>query len=76
MFENEFCSPVSRDDAPEGYKCEWCGQPAMHLFIVIGGKRHNEIGRFCPTCSEAYIRIVAESLNRKDMPEAEEVAIR
>lgn len=64
MTGNEFRGPVSIDAAPAGSHCEWCGKPAIYQLVVIGGKYHNEEGRFCAKCGEKFILAVAESLNR------------
>ena len=45
-IENEFRQPLSMDEAPEGSVCEWCGKPARHQFIVLGGKCSNESAFF------------------------------
>lgn len=64
MSSNEFRGPVSVDDAPAGSHCEWCGKPAIYQLMAIGGKHHNESGRFCRECGEEFIRAVDDSLNR------------
>lgn len=64
MLGNEFRSPVAVDTAPAGSQCEWCGKPAIYQLMVIGGKHHNEAGRFCAKCGEEFVRSVAESLSR------------
>jgi hypothetical protein len=64
MLGNEFRSPVAVDAAPAGSHCEWCGKPAIYQLMVIGGKHHNEAGRFCQKCGEEFVRAVAESLSR------------
>lgn len=64
MLNNDFRGPVSIDDAAPGSYCEWCGKPARYQLVVTGGKHHNEEGRFCSTCGEAFILAVAESLSR------------
>lgn len=64
MSGNEFRGPVSIDAAPVGSHCEWCGKPAIYQLTVIGGKHHNELGRFCAKCGEEFILAVAELLNR------------
>ncbi len=69
MLNNDFRGPVSIDDAPPGSHCERCGKPAIYQLVVTGGKRHNEEGRFCSTCGEAFIRAVASSLSRVTIAE-------
>jgi len=64
-IENEFRQPLSMDEAPEGSVCEWCGKPAMHQFIVLGGKCSNESSLLCRTCGEAFVCAVASSLRRE-----------
>lgn len=64
MSGNEFRRPVSVDDAPVGSQCEWCGKPAIYQLMAIGGKHHNEAGRFCARCGEEFILAVADSLSR------------
>ena len=64
-IENEFRQPLSIDAAPQGSACEWCGKPAKHQFIVLGGTNHNESGLFCRTCGEAFVCAVASSLCRE-----------
>ena len=68
-IETEFRQPLSIDEAPEGSICDWCGKPAEHQFIVLGGKCHNESGLFCRTCSDEFVRTVASSLCREVTPE-------
>lgn len=64
MSDNEFRRPVVVDAAPAGSHCEWCGKPAIYQLVAIGGKHHNEEGRFCRKCGEEFILAVAESLSR------------
>ena len=68
-IENEFRQPLSIDEAPEGSACEWCGKPAKHQFIVLGGKYQQESGLFCRSCGEAFVCAVASSLSREVTPE-------
>jgi hypothetical protein len=66
----EFRQPLSIDDAPAGSVCEWCGKPAIHQLIALGGVHHNESGFFCYQCSEAFVRAIASSLRREVTTEA------
>jgi hypothetical protein len=62
MLNNEFRRPVSVDSAPRGSSCEWCGKPAEHQLIAIGGEYHNESGLFCKPCGEQFsLAIIARS---------------
>ena len=68
-IENEFRQPLSLDEAPEGSVCEWCGKPARHQFIVLGGNCQKESSLFCKTCADEFVRAVASSLSREVTPE-------
>ncbi len=68
-IENEFRQPLSIDEAPEGSTCDWCGKPAEHRFIILGGTFQNESGLFCHLCGEAFVCAVASSLRREVTPE-------
>lgn len=71
MSDHEFRSPVSVDAAPAGSHCEWCGKPAIYQLMAIGGKHHNEGGRFCSRCGEEFIRAVTDTLSRAITPETD-----
>lgn len=64
MLDLDFRQPVSIDTAPKAHCCEWCGQPAVYQLTALGGLHHNEAGCFCQACGEAFVRAVAETLNR------------
>lgn len=66
----EFRQPISIDDAPAGSVCEWCGKPAIHQLIALGGAHHNESGFFCYRCSQDFVRAIASSLRREVTTEA------
>jgi hypothetical protein len=68
-IDNELRQPLSILEAPEGSICQWCGKPAEHQFIVLGGKCQKESGLFCRTCSDEFVRAVASSLCREVTPE-------
>jgi hypothetical protein len=68
-IENGFRQSLSMDEAPEGSVCEWCGKPAEHQFIVLGGKCPNENSLFCRTCGDEFVRNVASSIYREVTPE-------
>lgn len=59
MINNGFDSSIVTDFAPRGSLCEWCQQPAVQQFTVIGGIFHNESGYFCSLCGEEFARTVA-----------------
>ena len=58
----EFCRPFSCDGAPDGHRCEWCGEPAESHVTAIGGTHHNQGGFFCGSCSETFCAIIANAL--------------
>jgi hypothetical protein len=68
-IENEFRQPLSIDEAPEGSVCAWCGKPAQHQFIVLGGKCEHESVQFWRTCGAAFVCSIASSLSREVTPE-------
>jgi hypothetical protein len=67
----DFRQPVTIDVAPAGEICEWCGKPAVHQLMALGGEHHNESGFFCRQCGEAFVRAVASSVSREVTTEAE-----
>ncbi len=69
QIDNEIRQPLSIEEAPEGSACQWCGKPAEHIFIVIGGKWPNESALFCRACGNEFVRDVASSLCREITPE-------
>ena len=69
LIDNEFRQPLSFNIAPEGSVCEWCGKPAKHQFIMLGGNCQHESSLFCLTCSDEFVRTVASSLYREVTPE-------
>jgi hypothetical protein len=64
-IENEFRQPLTIEQAPEGSVCEWCGKPAQHRFVGLGGTSQHESSLFCRPCGEAFVCTVASSLRRE-----------
>jgi hypothetical protein len=61
----DFRQPLSIDHAHSTRHCEWCGKPAVYQLTAMGGVHHNEEGFFCQACSEEFVRVVADSLDRE-----------
>ena len=56
--------PISHDFVPAGSRCEWCGDEAVEQLTVLGGPHHNQSGRFCSSCAEAFIgRVHADNVS-------------
>lgn len=75
MQQNSFSQPVSHDFVPRGSRCEWCGKEAVEQLTAIGGRHHNQGGRFCSSCASAFIQQVSShattpvALSRNSIPE-------
>ncbi len=61
LCTHEFCRPFSRDGAPGGHRCEWCGELAESHVTAIGGTHHNQDGFFCRSCSMTFCAIIVNA---------------
>lgn len=64
MSNHAYCQPISVDRAPQGHRCEWCNQLAVHHLIAIGGLHHNQAGFFCERCGEEFAHTVNTPMRR------------
>jgi len=58
MQNNMFQQPISHDFVPLGSHCEWCEKEAVEHLTALGGRHHNQSGRFCASCARAFIQQV------------------
>lgn len=76
MQKTLFYTNVSCDFVAQGSHCEWCDKPAVQHLTALGGRHHNQAGRFCLSCAKEFARIVnADTIFRKAMESYEEIYI-